>query len=178
MEQRMVDPRLLKTVKYLETWRVLSQGEQALVKKLSAALTALDSEETLMEATIATLDSFMTEMRSVGMTARDVALAETMARRLTAGKSALVTAERAVVDAQTKVDAVDPICSLLCALVARLLPQLPVGQWLPHPNELQMVIADMHQKQAGIVESIQEMRAALTLMEGLTVEARAMTFGP
>ncbi|KAE9334548.1 hypothetical protein PF008_g13909 [Phytophthora fragariae] len=102
MEQRMVDPRLLKTVKYLETWRVLSQGEQALVKKLSAALTALDSEETLMEATIATLDSFMTEMRSVGMAARDVALAETMARRLTAGKSALVTAERAVVRTSSK----------------------------------------------------------------------------
>ncbi|GMF47251.1 unnamed protein product [Phytophthora fragariaefolia] len=128
MEQRMVDPRLLKALKYLETWSVLSQDEQALAKKLSAALTALDSEETLMEATIATVGLFMTEMRTVEMSARDVALAETMARRLAAGQRALVTAERAVVDAQTKMDAVDPICSHLCALLGRLLAQLPAGE--------------------------------------------------
>ncbi|KAG3141524.1 hypothetical protein C6341_g19709 [Phytophthora cactorum] len=58
-----------------------------------------------------------------------------------------------------------------------MLPQLPAGQWLPRPHELRLESGDMHRKQAGVVEGIQDMRAVLTQMEALSVEARSMTFG-
>ncbi|KAG2786642.1 hypothetical protein PC129_g488 [Phytophthora cactorum] len=65
-EQRLVDPRLLKARKYLETWSTLSQDELMQVKKLNGAFAALDSEDKLMEEVIATVGAFMVEMRSVG----------------------------------------------------------------------------------------------------------------
>ncbi|KAG7392234.1 hypothetical protein PHYPSEUDO_001338 [Phytophthora pseudosyringae] len=54
------------------------------MKKVSAAFTALGADDNQMEETIATVGAFMAEMRSVGLSARDVVLAETMARRLAA----------------------------------------------------------------------------------------------
>ncbi|ETN17407.1 hypothetical protein PPTG_05218 [Phytophthora nicotianae INRA-310] len=176
-EQRLVHPRLLKALKYFETWSALSQEEEGQVKKLNAAFAALDSEDKLMEEAIATVGAFMVEMRSVGLSARDVALAETMARRLEAAQKALKTVEKTVAEDQTSMDEVGRNSAQLCAVVGRMLPQLPAGQWLPQPHELRLEIADMHRKQAEVAEGIQDMREALAQMEALSVQARSMTFG-
>ncbi|KAG3168778.1 hypothetical protein PI126_g3098 [Phytophthora idaei] len=65
------------------------------------------------------------------------------------------------------------LCALAVVVVVVVggLPQLPAGQWLPRPHELRLETGDMHRKQAGVAEGIQDMRAVLTQMEALSMEA-------